>query len=193
MRRAYCYLRLRLEAVMKHAGVVAFALGVSALCLGQFEAKAQGSLQGIPLQLGAPGSNPSKNPDVSQAHGSFRQTCKDIRMEGPLLVAICQKADVIGLVGGWRQTSLDATNCFSIDGISNENGQLDCSPGGSYKQTCRHIQTDRRQNAITAECRQQTRYAGTTGGKFVRSRLINASACRQGTIQNLDGILACDR
>ena len=67
---------------------------------------------------------------ISQAqgglpYGSYRQTCQNIRLDGNMLKAHCQKTD-----GGWRNTSLDYRGCGGQ--VINDNGYLRCGQGGSY-------------------------------------------------------------
>ncbi len=55
--------------------------------------------------------------------GSYLETCRNVRMDGYLLRATCQKRD-----GSWRWTSLD--EAFDCDGrIANFDGRLVCTRG----------------------------------------------------------------
>jgi hypothetical protein len=140
-----------------------------------------------------PPEPPRPIPPVSQPapQGSFRLTCRDIRMDGAILRAVCRKADFAGIDTGWETASLDTSECFNVDAVSNENGSLDCSPPGSYRQTCRFRRSYRSQDALGASCRMVRRPLGSEQSR--EARLESVSTCRSGTIQNLDGILACDR
>jgi hypothetical protein len=51
--------------------------------------------------------------------GSYRQTCRDVRVNGSNLAASCRKID-----GSWQLTYLDVSQC--VGDISNENGTLSC-------------------------------------------------------------------
>lgn len=51
--------------------------------------------------------------------GSYQQTCRNIRNNGPQLNASCQKKD-----GTWQNTSLDTRSCNGD--IMNDDGQLRC-------------------------------------------------------------------
>ena len=146
---------------------------------------------GVAGQPLSPQTSPSFSSGPDGPKGSFRQTCKDVRMDGSLLLAVCKQMEMAGIGGGWRAATLDVSNCYLFDDISNENGYLDCSPPGSYKQTCFNRQTNRLQDAITADC--WTSSDVFHQSRQVAARLDNVSTCMQGTIQNLDGILACDR
>lgn len=129
---------------------------------------------------------------VMAAQGSFRATCRDIRLEGSLLRAVCKNRDVVGIDTGWSEASLETSECFSVDQISNEDGRLDCSPAGSYRQSCRNRVTYRSQNAMTADCLESEPLSVEPGPRRA-ARLESVSTCRQDTIENLDGILACTR
>ncbi len=55
--------------------------------------------------------------------GSYRETCRHVRMDGYVLRATCQQRD-----GGWRWTSLDFA--YDCDGrIANFDGRLTCTRG----------------------------------------------------------------
>src|SRR5689334_8361775 len=81
--------------------------------------------------------------------GSYRQTCRDIRMRGDDLRARCQDTS-----GRWRETSLDeADRCWNE--IANIDGRLVCEkrgtlPAGSYQETCRDIR--RHYDGLRAVC-----------------------------------------
>jgi len=52
--------------------------------------------------------------------GSYQQTCRDARTNGPQLIASCQDKS-----GNWQNTSIDTRSCSGE--IVNDNGQLRCS------------------------------------------------------------------
>ncbi len=52
--------------------------------------------------------------------GSYRQTCRDVRVEGDRLYAVCQKRN-----SDWRNTSLKHFNRCRGE-ITNVNGRLEC-------------------------------------------------------------------
>jgi hypothetical protein len=54
--------------------------------------------------------------------GSYQQSCRDIRLYGRTLSAVCR-----GLGGRARQTALDISHC--VGDIGNNNGQLQCNGG----------------------------------------------------------------
>ena len=124
--------------------------------------------------------------------GSYQQTCRDLRMEGSRLFAVCKKADNLGFSGGWQATSLDTSNCLSSDLFSNEDGNLECAPEGSYRQSCKNRQSHRDFDILTAECLRE-KGSAIELDRYKSARLEAVSTCRPGTIQNLDGNLACDR
>src|SRR5437899_1635966 len=84
----------------------------------------------------------------SMPPGDYGQTCQDMRMNGSLLEARCQKRD-----GGWRTSSLDMRGCRGqASNVINDDGYLRCgesagynqpgwqgAPSGDYTQTCRNI------------------------------------------------------
>jgi major membrane immunogen (membrane-anchored lipoprotein) len=51
--------------------------------------------------------------------GDYQQTCRNIRNNGPQLVASCQKKD-----GTWQNTSIDTRSCSGA--IINDDGNLRC-------------------------------------------------------------------
>lgn len=51
--------------------------------------------------------------------GSYRETCRDLSMNGAILSAECQRRD-----GSWRWTSLNVDDCYG--NVVNENGRLEC-------------------------------------------------------------------
>jgi CVNH domain len=64
-------------------------------------------------------------PASAQApQGSFQQSCRDIRMQGSTLTAVCRRAD-----GREQPTSLGVARC--VGDIGNNNGQLQCNGGQS--------------------------------------------------------------
>ena len=137
--------------------------------------------------------------------GDYVQTCRNIRSDGNVLVAECQKRD-----GGWRRTSLDLGQCSG--GIVNNNGNLTCGggngysnggynggynnggynngygyggyqnglPAGDYVQTCRNMRMDG--NRLLAECQKRD------GGW--RRTSLDASSCSS-PIANDNGRLVC--
>src|SRR5262249_39285648 len=55
--------------------------------------------------------------------GSYQQSCRDTRMQGTTLTAVCQKARG----RGEQPTALNVAHCTGD--IGNNNGQLQCSGG----------------------------------------------------------------
>lgn len=51
--------------------------------------------------------------------GSYKDTCRDISINGEILSAECQRRD-----GTWRWTSLNVEDCYGR--VENENGRLEC-------------------------------------------------------------------
>jgi hypothetical protein len=124
--------------------------------------------------------------------GDYVETCRDIRRNGSMLYAQCQKRD-----GGWRSTSLDTRNCRSQ--IVNDNGNLICQQGGQgfghersgyggippgdYSQTCNNIRVNG--NRLDANCQKQD-------GGWRTTSLDNYQRCGD-QISNVDGRLRCGR
>ena len=52
--------------------------------------------------------------------GSYKETCRDISINGEILSAECQRRD-----GTWRWTSLNVENCYGSR-VENDNGRLEC-------------------------------------------------------------------
>jgi len=70
--------------------------------------------------------------------GSFRETCKNVRMRGDRLFARCKNT-----YNQWQDTSLDDAYRCAGD-ITNVNGRLVCGqvgvmPRGDYDRTCRDL------------------------------------------------------
>jgi hypothetical protein len=55
--------------------------------------------------------------------GSYQQSCRDIRMQGSTLSAVCRRANG----RGDQPTALNVTHC--VGDIGNNNGQLTCNGG----------------------------------------------------------------
>jgi hypothetical protein len=55
--------------------------------------------------------------------GSYQQSCRDFRMQGGTLTAVCRRANG----RGDQQTALNVTHC--VGDIGNNNGQLVCNGG----------------------------------------------------------------
>src|SRR5882672_11245764 len=112
--------------------------------------------------------------------GTYRETCRDIRMRGDDLRARCKDE-----YGGWREAALDgADRCWGD--IANNNGRLVCEmrgsfPAGSYLETCRDVR--RHYDGIRAVCRNRR-------GRWVETYLERFGDCR-GRIINDDGRLRC--
>jgi len=112
--------------------------------------------------------------------GSYRETCRDIRVRGDSLSARCQTIN-----GGWNRTGLnDIGRC--IGEIVNDDGNLRCGrrpwqARGSFVETCSPIYV----NGDTLRARCQTR-----DGRWVWTGLNDADACREGIV-NIDGQLRC--
>lgn len=141
-----------------------------------------------PLDSGGISARPRPAPQ-----GPYRLTCRDIRMDVAMLHASCNFSIPRGVFeSAWQSTSLDTSECFSVDAIRNDRGDLDCSPAGPYHLTCRYIQSYRSQDAVAAICSGAPLFA--SGESLVRNdRLERVSSCREGTIQYLNGVLTCDR
>jgi hypothetical protein len=130
------------------------------------------SCTGLPQREGLPG-------------GDYKETCRDVRMNGSLLEANCQKRD-----GGWRSTSLDTRSCNR--GIINDNGNLRCPdvggrqggiPPGDYRRTCKDMRVSGQR--LDATCQKED-------GNWRNTSLDNFSRCGN-QISNVDGHLTCGR
>jgi hypothetical protein len=112
--------------------------------------------------------------------GPYRESCKDIRMRGSTLHAVCKSAD-----GREAPAKLnDANHC--MQGVTNINGVLSCVvsdvlPPGSYLATCKDI----RWQATTL-------HASCNNGKdqWLPTELHDAHKCT-GDIANNEGKLRC--
>jgi hypothetical protein len=128
-----------------------------------------------------PSSSPSQPSGApSQPSGSYTESCKDIRMKGTTLHAVCKSLD-----GREMPTSLrDANRCSQ--GVVNINGILNCQvsdvlPPGSYISTCKDVRLHG-----------TTLYASCNNGKdhWLNAELRDANKCA-GDIANQNGTLRC--
>jgi hypothetical protein len=122
----------------------------------------------------------SEHAAPSQPPGSYTETCKDIKMKGTTLHAVCKSID-----GREMPTSLKEANRCS-EGVANINGILNCIvsdvlPPGSYIASCQDVRM-----------RGATLYASCNNGKdrFVPAQLRDAHKCT-GDIANHNGSLKC--
>ena len=114
--------------------------------------------------------------------GNYKDSCTNIRVEGDILQARCQRRD-----GSWRFTSINYEDCYSD--ITNQNGRLTCGqrhhhsmlPRGSYKQSCRDLGVNG--DILSAECQKRD-------GNW-RWTSINFGDC-YGDIVNHNGRLVCE-
>lgn len=112
--------------------------------------------------------------------GPYTETCKDLRMRGTTLHAVCRSID-----GREMPVSLkDANRCGQ--GVVNMNGILSCAvndviPPGSYMATCKDIRLQG-----------TTLYASCNDGKdrWTRTELRDPHKC-SGDISNYQGKLQC--
>lgn len=112
--------------------------------------------------------------------GSYKSTCKDIRVDGDYLRAKCEKRN-----GGWNNTKIKYKKCSGD--IWNDNGELRCKksgsasvPRGSYKKSCKNYYTEG--NRLYAKCEKKN------GGW--KSSSINYKNCNK-DIWNDNGNLTC--
>lgn len=127
-------------------------------------------------------------------YGTYSRTCQNIRMNGNMLSANCQKVD-----GGWRNTSIDYRSCRGSQ-IINDNGVLRCSggenrggwhaggwegglPPGDYKRTCQNMYMEG--DKLSGTCQK-------ADGGWNNTSLRNVSQCRT-RIVNENGNLICQR
>lgn len=122
--------------------------------------------------------------------GSYQQTCRDARVNGPTLTASCQDSR-----GRWNYSSIRYDQCRGD--IQNNNGRLRCNtnggpggggpgwggnvPNGTYQQSCRDPRVSG--NMLSASCRDNR---GQWNYSSIRYR-----DCRY-DIRNDNGRLACE-
>lgn len=129
--------------------------------------------------------------------GSYRDSCRNVRVDGDDLVAECRNRD-----GDWHRTTLDDYRRCNGE-VVNDDGRLRCDAGdrggrddndgdrrgngwqprGSYQDSCRRIRVD--DGDLSAICR-------TRAGDWRQTELENVRECR-GDIANDNGRLVCDR
>jgi hypothetical protein len=121
--------------------------------------------------------------------GSWDRTCRDARMNGPILRARCDNGR-----GRWIYTQIDVRACPG-ERIRNTWGQLTCErgygygggwsgglPAGSWGETCR--QPRMRGSVLTAVC--------DDGNYRWRTTSIDVRRCYNGRVKNSWGRLICD-
>jgi len=114
-------------------------------------------------------------------NGSYKNSCKNIRVDGKQLKAKCEKKN-----GKWNNTSIKYKNCNKD--IKNDNGNLTCGggnstkfPKGSYKKSCKNLQKEGKW--LEADCKNKN-------GKWKHSS-IKFKNCKNG-IYNDNGKLRCN-
>jgi hypothetical protein len=108
-------------------------------------------------------------PTEAQNSSAYQNSCVDIFIEGPTLVASCRRVD-----GSFHRTSI------MLEGIENIDGQLQFTQPGqpaSFQNSCRHISVAG--STVTADCRR-------TDGNYEQTS-IDVSG-----ILNIDGHLRYD-
>jgi CVNH domain len=116
----------------------------------------------------------------SLPRGSYRETCRQIRVSGDYLSAKCQT-----MSGRWNRTSLnDLDRC--VGEIVNDDGNLRCGRRawqvrGTFVETCAPIYL--LGDVLRARCQ-------TRDGGWVWTGLNDADGCRAGIV-NVDGQLRC--
>lgn len=132
------------------------------------------------IVMGLWGLSTFKATAIQMPSGSYRETCRNIRMVGDELSAQCKNSR-----GEWPDARLrDANRCQGS--VANEDGQLVCHkdnslPPGSYTKTCKSI--SRNLDGLTALCRNRA-------GRWIKTYLDHFSECRGGIV-NDDGTLRC--
>ena len=112
--------------------------------------------------------------------GPYTDSCKNIRMKGTTLHAVCKSVD-----GREMPTSLkDANRC--AQGVMNLNGILNCAvsdvlPPGSYMATCKDVRLQG--TTLRASC-------NNGKDRWVPAELRDAHKC-PGDISNYQGALRC--
>jgi hypothetical protein len=119
---------------------------------------------------------------MDDAPGTFRQTCKNIRMRGDRLFARCKNT-----YNQWQDTSLDDAYRCAGD-ITNVDGRLVCGqvgvmPRGDYDRTCRDIRM--RFGMLYARCE-------TRDGQWVDTSLDGFMLCTS-PVYNDNGQLRCSQ
>ena len=74
-----------------------------------------------------------KSPGKQPPNGSYKNSCRNIRVDGKQLKAQCERKN-----GSWKNSSLKYKKCKGD--ISNDNGNLSCDGGGGKKNTKRKLQ-----------------------------------------------------
>lgn len=123
-----------------------------------------------------------QKPAPKPPSGSYRNSCKDIKVQGNKLRASCEKRN-----GKWKQSSINYKNCNRD--IWNDNGELSCSkkngsklPKGSYKDSCKDSYTQG--SRLYSTCKNRD-------GNWRKSS-INYKKCDK-KISNDNGKLVCGK
>ena len=123
---------------------------------------------------------------LDNPQGSYRDTCKNVKLRGDTLRARCKD-----LNHHWQDSSLEDVN-RCVGDIANVNGELRCNkesrdvrdgraPNGAYSLTCRDIKV--RGDSLRAHCQQH-------GGDWRDASLEDYRRCTS-DIVNDDGHLRC--
>jgi len=139
------------------------------------QALAGGGMNGIAVNTSVIGDSQQRG----VPGGDYQLTCRDIRTDGYMLKASCQKRD-----GNWHSSSLDTRNCRSQ--IVNDDGRLHCTQGsgippGDYRLTCENIRINGQR--LDASCQKED-------GSRRNTSLDNFYRCGD-RITNVDGHLRC--
>jgi len=122
-----------------------------------------------------------QKPGKQPPSGSYKNSCKDIRVDGKELKAKCEKRN-----GSWNNTKLNYKNCKGD--ITNNNGELSCNgggggskiPKGSYRDSCKNSYVEGR--TLYSNCKKNN-------GGWNKSSM-NYKNCNK-DIKNDNGKLTC--
>ena len=117
-------------------------------------------------------------PAHASASGSFTKSCTGIVDDGTTVNASCKRKN-----GTWNTGAYLAYKICQGD-VWNDNGNLKCTPSGSFKNSCNMISWN--DSYLTANCRK-------INGKYVINSGFTYNTCLSNgqDIANIDGSLQC--
>ena len=106
----------------------------------------------------------------SRTHGSFLDTCKDVKLDGNDLLATCQKADSDTFI----DTKLNLNECLGVT-----DGKFEWKQNGSFSKSTKLCKLNSDSGELTCKKKNSLK---------VTSLSYNLNA----TVSNIDGFLVCD-
>jgi hypothetical protein len=83
---------------------------------------------------------------------SYQKTCKDVKVEGNMLKASCEKMDK-----KWMNTSITINGLANLDGVLTYEAKcpMDSTPPGSFSKTCKDMSIEKDGVTLKGECQKK--------------------------------------